>query len=141
MKRMNTVSLSVPHAKYTNGTYYGIPYHNQYPIATAYDSRRPERHSYYICCYDGGETVRSLMDGKVEGNEDKLSAFARLKLFTTTSMLPKLIRFRTLRPSYTTSPSFWKDLGMKINFQLLRATLLLCIRQVSFIWTILPVIY
>lgn len=34
-------------------------------------------HSYYICCYDGGETVRSLMDGKVEGNEDKLSAFAR----------------------------------------------------------------
>lgn len=34
-------------------------------------------HSYYICCYDGGETVRCLMDGKVEGNEDKLSAFAR----------------------------------------------------------------
>lgn len=33
--------------------------------------------SYYICCYDGGETVRSLMDGKVEGNEDKLLAFAR----------------------------------------------------------------
>ena len=55
-------------------------------------------HSYYICCYDGGETVRSLMDGKVEGNEDKLSAF-------------------------------------------LRATLLLCIRQVFSIWTILPVIY
>lgn len=34
-------------------------------------------HSYYICCYDNGETVRSLMDGKVEGNEDKLLAFAR----------------------------------------------------------------
>lgn len=34
-------------------------------------------HSYYICCYDGGETVRSLMDGKVKGNENKLSAFAR----------------------------------------------------------------
>lgn len=33
--------------------------------------------SYYISCYDNGETVRSLMDGKVEGNEDKLSAFAR----------------------------------------------------------------
>lgn len=54
-------------------------------------------HSYYICCYDGGETVRSLMDGKVE--------------------------------------------EMKINFLLLRATLLLCIRQVFSIWTILPVIY
>lgn len=34
-------------------------------------------HSYYICCYDGGETVRCLMDGKVAGNEDKLLAFAR----------------------------------------------------------------
>lgn len=41
---------TVPHAKYTNGTYYGIPYHNQYPIATACDSRRPERnciHSFH----------------------------------------------------------------------------------------------
>lgn len=34
-------------------------------------------YSYYICCYDNGETVRSLMDGKVAGNEDKLLAFAR----------------------------------------------------------------
>ena len=33
--------------------------------------------SYYVCCYDNGETVRYLMDGKVEGNEDKLLAFAR----------------------------------------------------------------
>lgn len=33
--------------------------------------------SYYICGYDSGETVRHLMDGVVEGNEDKLSAFAR----------------------------------------------------------------
>lgn len=33
--------------------------------------------SYYVCCYDGGETVRCLMDGKVAGNEDKLLAFAR----------------------------------------------------------------
>lgn len=32
--------------------------------------------SYYICCYDDGETVRSLMDGVVAGNEDKLKAFA-----------------------------------------------------------------
>ncbi len=31
--------------------------------------------SYYVCCYDNGETVRYLMDGKVEGNEDKLLAF------------------------------------------------------------------
>lgn len=34
-------------------------------------------HSYYVCCYDGGETVRCLMAGKVAGNEDKLLAFAR----------------------------------------------------------------
>ena len=34
-------------------------------------------HSYYVCCYDAGETVRCLMDGKVKGNEDKLLAFAR----------------------------------------------------------------
>lgn len=33
-------------------------------------------HSYYICCYDDGETVRALMDGVVAGNEDKLKAFA-----------------------------------------------------------------
>lgn len=33
--------------------------------------------SYYICCYDGGDTVRGLMGGKVGGNEDKLLAFAR----------------------------------------------------------------
>lgn len=33
--------------------------------------------SYYISTYDNGETVRSLMDGRVEGNEDKLTAFAR----------------------------------------------------------------
>ena len=33
--------------------------------------------SYYVCSYDNGETVRYLMDGKVEGNEDKLLAFAR----------------------------------------------------------------
>lgn len=33
--------------------------------------------SYYICCYDSGETVRGLMGGKVEGNEDRLLAFAR----------------------------------------------------------------
>lgn len=33
--------------------------------------------SYYICCYDGGDTVRGLMGGKVEGNEDRLLAFAR----------------------------------------------------------------
>lgn len=34
-------------------------------------------HSYYICCYASGETVRGLMGGKVEGNEDRLLAFAR----------------------------------------------------------------
>ena len=33
--------------------------------------------SYYVCSYENGETVRYLMDGKVEGNEDKLLAFAR----------------------------------------------------------------
>lgn len=34
-------------------------------------------HSYYICCYDNGETVRNLMDGVVAGNEDKLKSFAQ----------------------------------------------------------------
>ncbi|MDD3036352.1 lipopolysaccharide kinase InaA family protein [Bacteroides sp.] len=33
--------------------------------------------SYYICCYDNGETVRGLMSGTVAGNEEKLRAFAR----------------------------------------------------------------
>lgn len=33
--------------------------------------------SYYICLYDSGETVRPLMDGVVEGNEEKLKAFAQ----------------------------------------------------------------
>ena len=33
--------------------------------------------SYYICRYDDGETVRSLMSGTVAGNEEKLKAFAR----------------------------------------------------------------
>lgn len=34
-------------------------------------------HSYYVCRYDDGETVRSLMSEAVAGNEDKLKAFAR----------------------------------------------------------------
>ncbi len=33
--------------------------------------------SYYICRYDTGETVRQVMEGKVEGNEALLTAFAR----------------------------------------------------------------
>lgn len=33
--------------------------------------------SYYICCYDSGETVRGLMGEGVQGNEDRLLAFAR----------------------------------------------------------------
>lgn len=33
-------------------------------------------HSYYICCYDDGETVRDLMEGAVAGHEDELKAFA-----------------------------------------------------------------
>lgn len=33
--------------------------------------------SYYICCYDDGETVRGLMSGTVAGNEAKLKAFAQ----------------------------------------------------------------
>lgn len=34
-------------------------------------------HSYYVCRYDDGGTVRSLMSGTVADNEDKLKAFAR----------------------------------------------------------------
>lgn len=33
-------------------------------------------HSYYICRYDDGQTVRDLMAGGVAGNEEKLRAFA-----------------------------------------------------------------
>lgn len=32
-------------------------------------------HSFYICCYEAGDTVRNLMAGKVSGNEKELNAF------------------------------------------------------------------